>query len=164
MGPINCTAWKNNFWIILEPCHYNFWSAGLSVVHENSCSSMEDVTPRFGWLRFPLHLTEVWPCLVVATPDLQVLRSLLWCKDLVSNAPNKRPNKRGSLEEQFWDRATTIWTVAAVRLAIQWWLPSTTRKLCRWPWNVKSAFRKAELRKHEAGLHSENRWLAVATL
>ena len=146
MGPINCTAWKNNFWIILEPCHYNFWSAGLSVVHENSCSSLS-------------HL-----CLVVATPDLQVLRSLLWCKDLVSNAPNKRPNKRGSLEEQFWDRATTTSTVAAVRLAIQWWLPSTTRKLCRWPWNVKSAFRKAELRKHEAGLHSENRWLAVATL
>ena len=71
-----------------------------------------------------------------------------------------------SLKEHLWHVASTTSTVASLRVARLRWLPRQaklslhvgwhrTRKLCQWPWNVKSTLRKARS-------SSKQTWIALA--
>ena len=99
----------------------------------------------------------------LVVPKWWFLRSCLCCRDVGPNGPN---NKH-SLEEHLWHVGSTTSTVAPLRVARLGWLPSQAklplhdgwhwaRKLCQWPWDVKSTIGKAKLPQHKPGSPWEN--------
>ena len=100
-------------------------------------------------------------------------RKCSWCRDLGSSGPKNQH----SLEEHFFNLATTNSILAPVRPArLQRWLPRRakpslhgswrrTGSKCHghWAWNDKSTMRIPELPQHKPGSPWKNWWLPTTS-